>query len=114
MIAVVFLYFCQLKVLLKCIQYKKKKRFKIIKYNYKLDYWNKKKSSLLFQTCFYGMQVYFYSYSGIKKKIRPSGVLGIDNETDAIQTLNIKTEFSLRQIISLDEKNQILTTSFYM
>ena len=44
------------------------------------------------------------------KKIRPIGL----NESDPLKPLIIKLMISYRQLISLDEKNQILTSSFYL
>jgi nicotinic acetylcholine receptor beta-4 len=46
------------------------------------------------------------------RKMRPTGSITKTNNTDKNGSLKIIVKLSLKQIISLDEKNQILTTSF--
>jgi nicotinic acetylcholine receptor beta-4 len=46
--------------------------------------------------------------------LRPTGVAGKNKNIDKDGTLIITIILTLRQLVSLDEKNQILTTSFYM
>jgi len=53
------------------------------------------------------------SNSGIDKQIQYNKVRPIDLENPS-GPINIYMALSLRQIISLDEKNQILTSSFYL
>lgn len=47
-------------------------------------------------------------------KLRPSGLFNTTKNVDKSGSLKISVMLSLRQIVSLDEKNQILTSSFYL
>ncbi len=46
--------------------------------------------------------------------IRPSGTVGENNNVDSNGTLFVNVELDLKQIVSLDEVEQILTTNFYL
>ena len=46
--------------------------------------------------------------------IIPTGVIGAHQHLDKNGSLKLALVMSLKQIVSLDEKNQILTTSFYL
>jgi hypothetical protein len=46
--------------------------------------------------------------------LRPTGLAGKNTNIDKDGTLKIQIALSLRQLVSFDEKNQILTTSFYL
>jgi hypothetical protein len=47
-------------------------------------------------------------------KLRPGGIIGNNTNIDEDGSLKLTVMLSLRQLVSLDEKNQILTTSFYL
>jgi hypothetical protein len=48
------------------------------------------------------------------KDVRPTGKYGIDDNVDKNGALILKIMLSYRQLISLDEKSQVLTSSFYI
>jgi len=48
------------------------------------------------------------------KEVRPTGKYGIDDNVDKNGALILKMMLSYRQLITLDEKNQVLTSSFYI
>ena len=47
-------------------------------------------------------------------KMRPSGIIGVNTNINEFGSLRIFFTLSLRQIISLDERQQVLTTSLYL
>jgi hypothetical protein len=59
-------------------------------------------------------------FSGIPKdvpynsNIRPSGTVGVHSNVDSSGALFVNVEMDLKQIVSLDEVGQILTTNFYL
>ena len=53
---------------------------------------------------------YYRSETRLKKKIFE----GYDKNVKPSKTVNISFDTSLKQIVSLDEKNQIITTSIYL
>jgi nicotinic acetylcholine receptor beta-4 len=48
------------------------------------------------------------------KQLRPTGEIGLNKNINQNGTLKITLTVSLRQIVSLDEKQQIITTSLYL
>jgi hypothetical protein len=48
------------------------------------------------------------------KNVRPTGINGTDDNIDKKGALILKVMLSYRQLMMLDEKNQILTSSFYI
>jgi hypothetical protein len=46
--------------------------------------------------------------------IRPSGTFGVNNNVDSNGALYVNVELDLKQIVSLDEVSQILTTNLYL
>ena len=57
---------------------------------------------------------YIYNETQYDSSLRPTGLAGKNKNIDKDGTLVVTVILTLRQLVSLDEKNQILTTSFYM
>jgi hypothetical protein len=47
-------------------------------------------------------------------KLRPTGLIGLNDNVNENGSLIINSTIKLNQIVSFDERNQILTTSFYL